>query len=232
MIVTQEKGEIIIGNEALLKENNIAIPDGTKDAIYAAIYGRYVGSLELEDEIRQEAKSAIKALQNLGIKTVMMTGDSSANAAKVADDLGIDKTLANMLPTDKLNQVKELKKEGGVIFIGDGINDAVSLKEADVGIAMGAGSELAKNSGDVVLMHSELTSVAKAIKIGRASLSVIRQNLFWAFAYNAVCIPVAAGALYPLFGIVLNPAYGALAMCFSSVSVILNSLRIKRIKVI
>lgn len=230
MIASLIDGDIIVGNKALLEEKGIEIPKNTNGDIHAVIYSRYAGSFSIKDEIHSQAKQTITDLRNLGIKSVMMTGDSKESAQKVASALGVDEVFANMLPTHKLTKVKELKNKGKVLFVGDGINDAVSLKEADVGIAMGTGTELAKNSGDIVLVNSKLSGVAKAVYIGRESLRIIRQNLFWAFAYNAICIPVAAGVLYPVFGIVLNPAYGALAMCFSSVSVILNSLRIKGIK--
>lgn len=231
IIANTQKGEIIVGNKALLSEKNIDIQSVTDEAILAAINGKFVGYFILKDEIKDDAKRAIDEIKSLGITPVMMTGDHKKSADEIAKKLGIDMVYASMLPTDKLAAVNELKTKGATAFIADGINDAIALKTADIGIAVNKASEIAKSSGDVVLMGTGLCAVVEFMSIARASLRIIKQNLFWAFAYNAICIPVAAGVLYPAFNIVLNPAYGALAMCFSSVSVVLNSLRIKRLKV-
>ena len=135
-----------------------------------------------------------------------------------------------MLPNDKFEKIKELSRQGKVVFVGDGINDSPSLKEADVGIAMNSGSDIAKMAGDIVLMKNDVKGVASSLKLGKSTMRTIKENLFWAFVYNVVCIPVAAGVLYPIFGILLSPVYGALAMCFSSVTVVLNSLRLRYLK--
>ena len=132
-----------------------------------------------------------------------------------------------MMPSEKFQIVKELQKSGRVVFVGDGINDSVALKQADVGVAMSSGADVAKEAGDIVLIKNDVKNVADAINLAKNTMKTIKQNLFWAFVYNVICIPVAAGALYPAFGIVLTPVYGAAAMCFSSVTVVLNSIRLK-----
>ena len=160
----------------------------------------------------------------------MLTGDKQTNAKSVADELGINSFFAEVLPTQKLEKIKELQEKGGVIFVGDGINDALALAQADVSIAISSGADIAKDAGDILLIKNDLKASIYALKLCAFARKIIKQNLAWAFVYNLICIPVAAGALYPLFNLSLNPAYGAMAMSLSSVCVVLNSLRLKAFK--
>ena len=150
--------------------------------------------------------------------------------ASIAKKLNVSKYHANMLPEDKFNEIKELASHGGVIFVGDGVNDSPSLKEASVGIAMNSGSDIAKGAGDIVLVKNDLRGVTGLVRLANATMANIKENLFWAFMYNAICIPVAAGVFYPVFGLLLNPVYGSMAMCFSSVTVVLNALRLRYLR--
>jgi P-type E1-E2 ATPase len=171
-------------------------------------------------------------LKKIGLEVWMVTGDNQRTAAAISEKVGLDKkyVLAEVLPNEKEEKIKELKAQGKIVaFVGDGINDAPALAAADVGIAMGAGTDIAMESAGITLMKSDLTDIVKAIKLSRSTLGTIKQNLFWAFFYNTILIPLAAGILYPISGLLLNPAFAAAAMAFSSVSVVLNSLRLKRI---
>ncbi len=181
------------------------------------------------DPIKESTPEAIAALRRLDARVVMVTGDNRRTAEAVARRLGIDAVEAEVLPTDKADVVRRLQADGTVpvAFVGDGINDAPALAQADVGLAIGTGTDIAVESADVVLMSGDLRNVANAVALSRATIRNIRQNLFWAFAYNAVLIPVAAGALYPAFGILMSPLFAGLAMAFSSVSVVLNALRLR-----
>ena len=196
--------------------------------VYCAIGGSYAGFIAFSDEIRAEARSVIQTLQKSGVKTVMLTGDNAKTANFVARSLGIDEVRSGVLPSGKYEFIKSLTDEGKrVLFVGDGVNDAPSLKAASIGIAMNGGSDVAKGAGDVIFIKNDLESVLYLFRLGGAAMRTIRQNLFWALFYNAVCIPIAAGALYPALGVLLKPMYGAAAMCFSSVTVVLNSIRLK-----
>jgi len=200
-----------------------------KSPLYAAIDGRLAAILAVADPIKPSTRSAIAALHELGLKVVMITGDNSRTARAIADQLHIDEVVAEVLPTGKLKAVRGLKSaHGNVAFVGDGINDAPALAEADVGIAIGTGTDVAMESADVVLMSGNLQGVPNAIALSTATISNIRQNLFWAFAYNTALIPVAAGVLYPFFGVLLSPIFAAGAMAFSSVFVLGNALRLRR----
>jgi len=194
------------------------------------LYKNQCGVVAITDEIKESSTDAVKALRTRGIECVMLTGDNGASAASVAKKVGIDAFHASLLPEDKVKIIEEYKKRGDglVAMAGDGINDAPALALAHVGIAIGAGTEVAIDSADVILSKSSLLDIVSALDISRATLRTIKQNLFWALIYNSVCIPVAAGALFPLFGITLSPMIGAAAMSFSSVTVVLNSLGIKR----
>ena len=193
--------------------------------ILACVDGKFVGFITLSDSIKSDAKNVIDELKSMQIVPIMLTGDSQNTANSVAYELGIDN--ANVLPDEKFKIIKELQNKSRVIFVGDGINDAVALKQADIGIAMSDGADVAKEAGDIVLVANELRNIILALRLGKNTMATIKQNLFWAFIYNIICIPVATGALYPVFGIMLTPAFGALAMCFSSVTVVLNSIRLK-----
>ncbi len=165
----------------------------------------------------------------MGIESVMLTGDNARTAASVARAVGIQRVIADVLPERKLQEIRRLQQEGrSVAMVGDGLNDAPALAQADVGIAMGTGTDVAMEAGDITLMRGDPVGVSRAIQLARRTMRVIRQNLFWAFVYNVIGIPVAAGVLYPLFGIRLTPAMAAAAMAVSSVSVVTNSLRLRR----
>lgn len=189
-----------------------------------------IGAVAVADPIKPNTAEAIRMLHELGLRLMMVTGDNAPTAEAVARELGIDEVLAGMLPEEKIAVVKRLQKEGrGVVMAGDGINDAPALAQADVGIAMGTGTDVAMESAGVTLVKGDLRGIAKAVRLSRATLRNIRQNLFFAFAYNAIGIPVAAGVLYPLTGTLLSPMLAGLAMSFSSVSVIANALRLRRV---
>ncbi len=200
-----------------------------KSPLYAAIDGRLAAVLAVADPIKDSTPEAIKALHALGLKVAMITGDNAATAAAIAKQLGIDEVAAEVLPDGKVAALKKFRLNGArVAFVGDGINDAPALAEADVGLAIGTGTDVAIEAADVVLMSGDLRGVPNAIALSQATIRNIKQNLFWAFAYNAVLIPVAAGALYPLNGTLLSPIFAAAAMALSSVFVLGNALRLKR----
>lgn len=200
-----------------------------KSPLYAAIDGRLAAIIAVADPIKETTPAAIKALHALGLKVAMITGDNAATAAAIARQLGIDEVAAEVLPDGKVAALKALRVNGArVAFVGDGINDAPALAEADVGLAIGTGTDVAIEAADVVLMSGDLRGVPNAIALSQATIRNIKQNLFWAFAYNAVLIPVAAGALYPLNGTLLSPIFAAAAMALSSVFVLGNALRLKR----
>ncbi|MDF0752726.1 heavy metal translocating P-type ATPase [Marinobacter sp. 71-i] len=202
-----------------------------KSPLYAAIDGRLAGVIAVADPIRETTPEAIRALHALGLKVAMITGDNGATAAAIAKQLGIDEVAAEVLPDGKVAALKKFRINGArVAFVGDGINDAPALAEADVGLAIGTGTDVAIEAADVVLMSGDLRGVTNAIALSHATIRNIKQNLFWAFAYNAVLIPVAAGALYPLNGTLLSPIFAAAAMALSSVFVLGNALRLKRFR--
>jgi Cu+-exporting ATPase len=200
-----------------------------KSPLYAAIDGRLAAVIAVADPIKETTYEAIKVLHALGLRVAMITGDNAATAAAIAKQLGIDEVAAEVLPDGKVAALKKFRANGArVAFVGDGINDAPALAEADVGLAIGTGTDVAIEAADVVLMSGDLRGVPNAIALSQATIRNIKQNLFWAFAYNAVLIPVAAGALYPVNGTLLSPIFAAAAMALSSVFVIGNALRLKR----
>jgi P-type Cu+ transporter len=200
-----------------------------KSPLYAAIDGRLAAVIAVADPIKETTPEAIKALHALGLKVAMITGDNAATASAIARQLGIDEVAAEVLPDGKVAALKQFRSHGArVAFVGDGINDAPALAEADVGLAIGTGTDVAIEAADVVLMSGDLRGVANAIALSQATIRNIKQNLFWAFAYNAVLIPVAAGMLYPINGTLLSPIFAAAAMALSSVFVLGNALRLKR----
>jgi len=233
---------VIAGNGALLADNKVANSDGIlrdierfeqagNTVIKVAINRIVAGLIAIADPVRESAAWVIAELKRQGFKIGLLTGDNSRTAAAVAQSLMIDLVRANILPQDKAKEIQVLQTDGQVVaFVGDGINDAPALAQADIGIAMGRGTDVAIESGDVVLMHGNLSVVITAIDLSRKVLRRIKQNLFWAFAYNTSLIPVAAGILYPLLGIVFRPELGGLAMALSSVTVISLSLMLKRYK--
>ena len=204
-----------------------------KSPLYAAVDGRLAAIIAVADPIKPSTPAAIEALHQLGLKVAMITGDNQVTARAIADRLGIDEVVAEVLPEGKVDAVRRLKAEHGrVAFVGDGINDAPALAESDVGLAIGTGTDVAMEAADVVLMSGDLQGVPNAIALSRATIGNIRQNLFWAFAYNTALIPVAAGVLYPAFGLLLSPMFAAGAMALSSVFVLGNALRLRRFQVV
>jgi P-type Cu+ transporter len=229
---------VVIGNPALMGENGIdvaaaqtavdqiSVEGGT--AVVIAIDGRIAGVIGVADEIRPEAPHAIAAMQKMGMDVVMLTGDNKRTADAVARQVGIRRVLAQVLPADKAAEVRRLREAGGVVaMVGDGINDAPALAEADVGIAVGTGTDIAIEASDITLLRGDLRRVVTAIALSRATINTVKQNLFWAFVYNVIGIPIAAGLLYPVTGWLLSPIIASAAMSLSSVSVLTNSLRLK-----
>lgn len=208
------------------------LADEGKTPLYAAIDGKLAAIIAVADPIKPSTSGAIRALHDLGLKVAMITGDNRRTAEAIARQLGIDEVVAEVLPDGKVEAVRALQRQyGGLAYVGDGINDAPALAEADVGIAIGTGTDIAIEAADVVLMSGSLTGVPNAIALSKATIRNIRQNLFWAFAYNSALIPVAAGVLYPASGLLLSPVLAAGAMAMSSVFVLGNALRLKRFQV-
>ncbi|HBO6897608.1 TPA: heavy metal translocating P-type ATPase, partial [Pseudomonas aeruginosa] len=200
-----------------------------KSPLYAAIDGRLAAIIAVADPIKSSTPAAIAALHQLGLKVAMITGDNARTAQAIAKQLGIDEVVAEVLPEGKVEAVRRLKAtHGQIAYVGDGINDAPALAEADVGLAIGTGTDVAVESADVVLMSGNLQGVPNAIALSKATIGNIRQNLFWAFGYNTALIPVAAGVLYPAYGVLLSPIFAAGAMALSSVFVLGNALRLRR----
>ena len=235
---------ILLGNKRLMDEEHISL-DATlltkanalieegKTTIFMSVEGVHVAVFALADTIKDEAKKAISALHTMGIRVAMLTGDNQRTAEAIGKQLGIDMVIAEVLPAEKAQKIQSLQAEqaGRIIaMVGDGINDAPALAQADIGIAMGTGTDVAIEAGDIVLVHGTLDKVIETIHVSKMTLRVVKQNLFWAFGYNLIAIPVAAGLLYPAFGILLSPIIASAAMAFSSVSVVMNSLRLKMIK--
>jgi P-type Cu+ transporter len=219
-----------VGVEPLLEPAESMRADG-QTVMFVAVEGKAAGLIGVADPIKATTPEAIRQLHAEGIRVVMLTGDSRTTAAAVAQKLGIDDVIAEVLPQDKSNQIKRLQEQGRfVAMAGDGINDAPALAQAQVGIAMGTGTDVAMESAGVTLVKGDLTGILRARRLSRATMNNIRQNLFFAFIYNALGVPIAAGALYPFFGVLLSPMIAAAAMSFSSVSVVGNALRLRSVK--
>ena len=202
-----------------------------KTAIYAAIDGHVAAVIAVADPIKEFTPDAIKALQGEGVRVVMLSGDSRQTAEAVGRQLGIAEVLAEVLPGQKADTIKSLQSQGRVVAMaGDGINDAPALAQANVGIAMGTGTDVAIESAGVTLVKGDLRGIVKAIRLSRATMRNVKQNLFFAFVYNAVGVPVAAGVLYPFFGVLLSPIFAGAAMAMSSVSVVTNALRLRKVR--
>jgi Cu2+-exporting ATPase len=232
---------VYLGNENLLTSNQIQIPEILKQKAieiqskahtisYVAQENEVLGLISFTDKIKESSKKAVELLLNDGIDVIMMTGDNEHTAKAVADALGIKHFKANCLPEDKLNEVKKLQQQGKIVAMtGDGINDSPALAQANIGIAMGTGTDVAIESAEITLLKGDLIGVAKAKILSEKLLKNIKENLFFAFIYNVFGIPIAAGLLYPFFGILLSPMIAAAAMSISSLSVILNSLRLNSV---
>jgi Cu+-exporting ATPase len=230
---------VTIGNIAQMDQIGIDVRALASDAddlraqgqtvVFVAVDGALAGLVGVGDPVKRTAGAAIAALHREGLRIVMVTGDNRVTAEAVARIVGIDKVMADVLPTEKARVVEQLQHAGErVAMAGDGINDAPALARADVGIAMGTGTDIAMESADITLVHGDLRGIARARRLSRATMRNIRQNLFFAFVYNALGVPVAAGVLYPVIGLLLNPMIASAAMTASSVSVIVNALRLRR----
>ena len=231
--------DVLAGNETLLAEHAIdaaplrdaaaRLSEDAKTPVYVAIDGTLAGLLAVADPIKPTSREAIAALRRRGIDVVMLTGDTVRTADAVAREAGIARVVAGVLPEGKADEIRRLQESGRVVaMVGDGVNDSAAIARADVGIAIGTGTDIAAEAADVVLMRGDLRSVTQAIALSRRTMRTMKQNLFWAFVYNVVGIPIAAGVLYPAFGLLLSPVIASAAMAFSSVSVVTNSLRLRR----
>lgn len=233
-----ERKKVLLGTQNFMTKRKISLgklADEARDMafqgktlIFAAVDGRAAGLIGVADSLKENAEETVRKLQKMGIEVVMLTGDNQKTAEAVARKAGIKKVISEVMPGDKVEAVKKYQKQGKkVAMVGDGINDAPALAQADIGIAIGSGTDVAKEASDITLIKGDLKGVVTAVELSRKTIKTIKQNLFWAFFYNSVGIPIAAGVLYPFFGILLNPIIAAAAMAFSSVSVVLNSLRLK-----
>jgi Cu+-exporting ATPase len=233
--------DVLVGTESLLTAEGIdvgALADlgrswaaTGRTPVFAAVGGRAVAAFAIEDSLRADAARMVAGLRHRGFRVVMLTGDRRATAEAIARQAGIDEVIAEVLPQGKVDAIRTLQQSGRrVAMVGDGLNDAPALAQAEVGMAMASGTDIAAEAADVTLMRSELASVATALVLARKTMKTMKQNLFWAFIYNIVGIPVAAGLLYPSFGLMLSPVLASAAMAFSSVSVVSNSLRLRRVR--
>jgi Cu+-exporting ATPase len=233
--------KVLLGNIKLMEEKKVflngflekaeQLSSEGKTPMFLAVEGQAAGIIAVADTLKENSKEAVEALRRMGLEVVMLTGDNERTARAIAHQIGIDRVLAEILPEMKAEEVKRLQAEGKKVgMVGDGINDAPALAQANVGIAIGTGTDVAMESSDITLIAGDLRGVVTAIALSKATIRNIKQNLFWAFAYNTILIPVAAGVLFPFWGILLNPIFAAGAMAFSSVTVVTNALRLRKFK--
>jgi Cu2+-exporting ATPase len=231
-----------LGNRQLMANAQLSLPEYlraqageqanlAKTVIYIGREKEVVGIIPVTDPIKETSAEAVRQLQRLGLQVHLLTGDTLQTAQAIAQQVGITQLAAEVLPAEKAAYIQKLQAQGEIVaMVGDGINDSPALAQADIGIAMGKGTDIAMEAADMTLMHSDLRHIVTAMRLSRATVRVIKQNLFWAFIYNLIGIPVAAGVLYPFFGFLLNPMLAGAAMALSSVSVVTNSLRLRRLK--
>jgi Cu+-exporting ATPase len=231
--------EVSIGNLQLMRALEINVDSSTEiidshltagaSELYVAIGGKIVGAIIVSDAVRPSSREAVEKLYAMGVDVVLLTGDRRAAAERIASEVGIGRVVAEVLPRDKVEEVRRLQAMKRVVaMVGDGINDAPALAQADVGISMPKGTDIAIEASDIALMRSDLRAVPMAISLSRRTMATMKQNLFWAFVYNVIGIPIAAGVLYPITGLMLSPIIASAAMALSSVSVVTNSLRLRR----
>ncbi|MGC8754153.1 MAG: heavy metal translocating P-type ATPase, partial [Thermosulfidibacteraceae bacterium] len=235
--------KIMMCNFQFLKENGISLDkeflefyEKNKNLGNTVIFGvvddKVVAVFSISDTVKPESKEVVKKLKGKGIKVVMLTGDNQKVAEKVSKEVGIEEYYYDLSPIDKFNFIKSLREKGfTVVFVGDGVNDAPAIMESDIGIAVETASDLAKESGSIILLNSNIKGVLKSINLCQKGLKTIKQNLFWAYIYNIICIPIAGGLMYPFFGILLNPMYAGIAMSISSVTVVLNAIKLRYISI-
>ena len=241
-VVAESDGKTLRGGNRNLAEEEAEIPDSMikkaeklasdgKTPIYFTENGKLLGIIAVADTVKEDSPKAIKELKNMGIDVIMLTGDNKNTADAIGRTANVDKVIAGVLPAEKEKVIRELQKENKVMMVGDGINDSPALTRADIGIALGSGTDIAIDSADVVIMKSSLSDVVSAIKLSRAVVKNIHENLLWAFGYNIIGIPLAAGVFVNLFGWSMNPMFGALAMSLSSFLVVSNALRLNFVKI-